>query len=337
MRLIRLISTVAVLGALAWTGWWYVLARGQELALAAWFEDRTRAGWQAEHDGIDLAGFPLLLTREVSGVRLADPETGWAWAAPWLRIESAPFAPGRFDVTWPSAQSLAVPGERTDIATDRMTAHLELRPGASLGLVRASADLSRLEVRSQAGWTGRAGSVTAKVAERVNDDGYSIELLAEKLVLPQPVMKLIDPTGLVGRDLERLTYEGSALFDAPLDRHLIEDGRLALKSATVRRAGFQWGQMRLEAKGRIRVNERGCPEGKLDLTMRHWREIVTLGQRAGMFGKDIADAVVTALELVALLGGDRDELDAPLNFADCDVRLGPVRIGRAPRLAPPRS
>ena len=50
MRMVRILSTVMVLGAFAWTGWWHVLARGQEAALAAWFDDRARHGWQAERE-----------------------------------------------------------------------------------------------------------------------------------------------------------------------------------------------------------------------------------------------------------------------------------------------
>ncbi len=104
MRIIHTLTGAAVLGALAWTGWWYALARGQEAALAAWFAERARAGWQAEHDGIGLTGFPLRLEREIAAIRLADPATGWAWTAPWLRVESATVNPSRFAVTWPGTQ-----------------------------------------------------------------------------------------------------------------------------------------------------------------------------------------------------------------------------------------
>ncbi|MEE8454529.1 MAG: DUF2125 domain-containing protein, partial [Limibaculum sp.] len=277
MRIVYILIGAAILGALAWTGWWYALARGQEAALAAWFAERTRAGWQAEHDDIALTGFPLRLEREIAGIRLADPRTGWAWTAPWLRVGSATFSPNRFTVTWPGEQSLSVPGERTEIASDAMSATLELRPGLAMGLIHASTEVAGLDVRarpgsaSRSGWTARAGSVVADIAERVNDDGYAISFLAEAVLLPEPLMALIDPTGLAGREVERMTFDGAAVFAAPLDRHLIEDGSLALRAMTIRRAGFQWGRMRLEARGAFEIDERGYPEGKIKLTARHWR------------------------------------------------------------------
>ncbi|MHA1527697.1 MAG: DUF2125 domain-containing protein [Alphaproteobacteria bacterium] len=336
MRIARFLIGAALFGALAWTGWWYALARGQEAALEAWFAERTRAGWQAEHDGIDLVGFPLRLEREIAGIRLADPDNGWAWTAPWLRVESATFSPNRIEVTWPGDQSLSVPGERTDIASSTMAATLELRPGLALGLIHASAKVARLDVRSRSGWTARAGSVAADIAERVNDDGYALTFRAERVLLPEPLMARIDPTGLAGREIERMTFDGAAVFAAPLDRYLIEDGRLALRAATIRRAGFQWGRMRLEAKGAIRIDARGYPDGKIKVTAKHWREIIALALRSGAIGTDMAEALTTALELLALLGGDRDKLDATFRFSDGQVWLGPLSIGRAWRLAPAR-
>ena len=126
------------------------------------------------------------------------------------------------------------------------------------------------------------------------------------------------------------------MFDAPLDRHLIEDGRLALRAMTIRRAGFQWGRMRLEARGEIRIDERGYPKGKIKLTVKHWREMIALARRSGAIGADMAGALEAALELIALLGGDRDKLDVSLKFRRGEVWIGPLSIGRAPRLAPPR-
>lgn len=340
MRILRLFVGAIVLGALAWTGLWFLLARGQEAALAHWFDKRARAGWQAEHGEIGLTGFPLELRREITRIRLADPRTGWAWTAPWLKIDSAPISPTRFAVTWPHEQTLAVPGERSDITADAMSARIELRPEAALGLIRLAAATAGLDIRgrSAAGpnWTAGAARVRAEVSERINDDGYSIEFRAERVLMPEPLMAQIDPLGFAGREIARASFDGNVVLADPLDRHVIEDGRLALRLASIRRAGFQWGRTELEASGEIRVDKHGYPKGKIDVTARNWREIIAMARRSGAIGAEMAKALTQALELVALLGRNHDELDATLKFSDGEIWIGPLSIGRAPRLAPPR-
>jgi hypothetical protein len=334
MRIVQIFFSAAILGALAWSGWWYALAAGQEAALAAWFDDRSRAGWQAERDQIELTGFPLTVTRQINDIQLADPKTGWAWKAAWLRVESTPARPNRVTVTWPDAQSLAVPGELAYITSDTMTAKLELWPGPALSLIRATAQATGLNVRARSGWKGSAASFEAEVSERTNDDGYAITLEAEKVTLPRPLLARIDPTGLAGREVERITVDGAAVFDAPLDRHLIEDGKLAFRAATIRRAGFQWGKMRLEAKGAFKVDTEGYPVGKIHVSAHHWRQIITMARRSGAISAELATGLTKALRFVALLSGNADKLDVTLTFQDAKVWIGPLAIGDAPRLAP---
>ncbi len=165
-RLLSILSSVVILGALAWSGWWYAVAQGQEKALTRWFEKRAEAGWQAEHGDIELTGFPFRLVRHVPEIRLADPEAGWAWAAPFLRIESGPVSPTRFDVAWPGRQDFAVPGESAEVTAEALTARLAVRPEAALSLVEARLDAARLEVAARSGWTAGARPLSARVGAR---------------------------------------------------------------------------------------------------------------------------------------------------------------------------
>lgn len=336
MRVLNILFSCMVLTALGWSGWWYAVALGQEHGLARWFEERAAAGWQAEHGEIRLSGFPFRLEREVPEVRLADPDTGWAWAAPFLRIESGPVRPTRFDLTWPTRQSFAVPGEHSEIGSELLAARLEVRPEAALGLVEARIEAAALDIAARSGWRAGAGAVETRVGARANDPGYDLSLRAELVDLPAPLMARIDPLGVAGREIERLTLDGAAVFDRPLDRRLIEEGRLGLVEATVRQASLEWGEVRLGLAGSIRVDADGYPVGKLDVTARQWRELLAMAQRSGAIGAEMAGAVESALGLVAALGGDRDRLDATLSFDGGRVWLGPVSLGRAPRLAAPR-
>jgi len=336
MRVLNVLFTCLILGGLAWTGWWYAVATGQEQALEGWFDKRAEVGWQAEHGEIRLTGFPLRLDRRIPDIRLADPEAGWAWAAPFLRIESGPVTPTRFSVSWPKRQSFAVPGERAEIQTESLRTELAVRPEKALDLVRATVEAARLDIAAQSGWEAGAAVVEARLAARANDPGYDLWLDAKRATLPRPLMVRIDPLGLAGRELERIVLDGAAVFTRPLDRRLIEDARIGLQELTLRRAHLQWGEIRLELAGAIRVDEAGYPVGELDVTAQHWREIVAMARRSGVIGADMAKALESGLRLVAALGGDAERLDATLRLEDGRVWLGPMPIGQAPRLAAPR-
>ncbi len=244
--------------------------------------------------------------------------------------------PTHFEVDWPEEQSFAVPGERVEIGSDEMRARLAVRPETALGLVEAGVEVARLNLAARSGWYAAAATVEARVAARRNDPGYDVALRAERVTLPQPLMARIDPLGMAGRELDRLVVEGAAVFTRPLDRRVVEEGRIGLVAADIRRADLQWGEIRLAVEGDIRVDEDGYPVGELDVTARHWREIIAMGRRSGAIGAGMAKAVTSALELVAMLGGDKEQLDATLALEDGNVWLGPVSLGAAPRLAPPR-
>ena len=335
MRMLNVLFTCLVLGALAWTGWWYAVALGQEKALETWFDRRAAKGWQAEHGEIRLTGFPFRLERTIPEIRLADPDAGWAWAAPYLEIASGPVSPTRFDLAWPPSQSFAVPGERAEIASDVLGARLAVRPETALRLVEASVQAAGLDIAARSGWDASAASVEARVAARANDAGYDVTVKAERVVLPRPLMARIDPLGVAGRELDRLAVDGAAVLTRPLDREVIEGARIGLLEANIRSARMQWGEIRLEVAGGIRVDDEGYPEGNLDVTAHHWREIVSMARRSGVIGQEMAEALTSALELVAMLGGNRERLDATLRFESGRVWLGPVPLGDAPRLAPP--
>ncbi len=333
--MLNVLFTCLILGGLIWTGWWYAVSIGQERALERWFDQRARAGWQAEHGDIRLTGFPFRLTRMVPEIRLADPAAGWAWAAPFLRIESGPVTPTRFEVTWPERQSFALPGERMEITAESLESQLAVRPEKALGLVRASLTAAGLDVAANSGWRAGAAALEARVARRAEDRGHDLWLDAERVALPGPLMARIDPLGVAAAELERVVLDAAAVFTRPLDRRLIEEGGLGLSEATVRRAHLQWGEIKLELAGEVRVDEAGYPVGELDVTAEHWREIVAMARRSGAIGEDMAGALESGLQLIATLGGDADRLDATLRFRDGQVWLGPVSLGRAPRLAAP--
>lgn len=339
-RLTKLFIIACVLATVGSLGWWFVGAGGQQAALTGWLEKQRDRGWQAEAAVIDISGFPLDFNTRITDLRLADPKTGWSWSAPTLAADSKSFQPTRINVTWPTSQIVAVPGEQAEISANAMTSVIDLRPGPSMELREISSEISALAIAAQSGWKASAASADIDISERSEDlappNSYDLRLVAAKVKLPKNLVANIDPTGWLKPSVEAITVKGHAAFDNPIDRSVVEDGRLALRAATIREAGFEWGDMQLVVKGAIEVDDDGFPVGNVDVQAKEWRQMLRLATSSGAINRKTAKSVRKAVEFLTSLTGSGDNLSMPLALSGRKVRIGPFAIANAPRLAPPR-
>ncbi|MEM7190387.1 MAG: DUF2125 domain-containing protein [Pseudomonadota bacterium] len=336
-RLIKWVLILLLIAAAGWSGWWYLGAVGQEQGIASWLEKQRERGWQAEAAEISVQGYPLDFNMVAKDIELADPRNGWAWTAPELLAASAAHSPTRIAVTWPLEQNASVPGDRVAINATKMETLLDVRPGPSMELRQAATQIASLRMAAQTGWTASAESVDFDLAERDDELGpahsYALDLDAIKLVLPKQIVARIDPTGWLKPKIDRLTFQGHGAFDAPLDRKTIENGFAALRAATIREAGFEWGDMRLVVRGAFDVNAAGFPDGEIEVEAGEWREMIRLAIRSGMIDVSTGETITQGVEL---LTGGGDELQLTLGLSGGKVKLGPFAIADAPRLSPPQ-
>ena len=325
---------------IGWSAWWFLGARGQEAGLNAWLEQQRSQGWQAEAAAIEVTGYPLDFRIEARELSLADPRTGWAWSAPDWTAESRSFSPTRIAITWPDSQVLATPTGRAEITAETLSSLVDLRPGPSMELRQVGTEVAALRIAGARGWEARANAVTFDLAERPEDLGpehaYNLTLTADKLRLPELLIERIDPTGWLKPSIDRFTILGHAAFDDPLDRMTVEEGRLALRAATIREAGFEWGDMRLVVKGAVTVDDDGFPVGEIKIEAQEWRQMVRLAVSAGLINRSVASDLTRAVNFVTSLAGTGDRLALPLGLSGGKIRIGPIPIAEAPRLAPPR-
>ena len=267
MRVVKWGLGLVVLVVAGWSAWWYLGARGQEAGISAWFEQQRTQGWLAEARSVSVTGYPFDYRAELAAVELADPHTGWSWQAPVLKATSKAYQPTRIAVTWPGEQTMAVPGDRAAIRSAVMDTVLDLRPGPSMELRQITGDIRTLKISGQTGWQAGAQSIALDVSERPDDLGpvhaYDMVLSGVKIRLPKALVEQIDPTGWLRPSVDTLTVKGHAAFDDPLDRLTLEQGRMAMRAASIREAGFEWGDMRLVVRGAFQVDDAGFPVGDI--------------------------------------------------------------------------
>ncbi|MEM8841247.1 MAG: DUF2125 domain-containing protein [Pseudomonadota bacterium] len=328
---------LVVVAALGWGLWWQALASGQRAAIEAWFADRRQAGWQAELGAITVEGFPLRLDRELLAIQLADPRAGWSWTLPRVGVKGEAIAPTRFDLVMPDHHSIAIPGQRVDIRHRRLDGQLSLVPGPRLGWRDGIVQGEAVAIASQAGWEAGAEALSAQLVERAPGtapaNSYTMTLDATGVDLPRRLLDRIDPADLLSTRVEELSFAGSAALTAPLDLRTIENGEIDLTAATIRKARLSWGELAVDARGTFDVTADGYPQGEITLTLSNWRQMIVIARNSGAVEPGLIDAAEQALQFVALIAGDGDNIDVPLKLSCGKVRIGPFAIADAPRLA----
>ncbi len=321
-------ALAAALGVV-WAAGWLWGAEAKRAALAEWLQKRRAEGWQAEAAAIAVTGFPWRFETRVDAPALADPAQGWAWRAPRLDIVAPLLAPGRATLRLPSEQTLAIPGARAVLRSDALRADLALKPERALRLETLTAGAESLALIGE-GWsleTGPAGlRISASDPATAPDDAYALAFSAEAA----QIAGLAAPVAL---DALRLTAR--AAFDRPLDRRAVEGAPPQLRALSLGALEARWGAMALDASGSVRADARGYAEGRLDLRARGWRAMLRAAVEAGAIDRGLARALEAGLSLAAALSGGGNALEVPLRLEGGSAYVGPLRVGRAPRLARP--
>ena len=331
------LGVVAVAG---WTAWWFVGAGLQEAGVEKWLKDQRKRGWQAEAEAVAVRGYPLDFNLHLSEVALADPEAGWTWQSPGIRADSAAFQPNSIRVSLPERHVISVPGETIALVSSTMSADLHVAARRSMALQQTGIEIADLVLEARSGWSASATQLAGRVALRPETGSppntYEVQLDAGEVVMPRDLIAALDPSGLISPRIDEVELSGFVALDRPLDRDVVEKGRVALRTVILRRAGFSWGTMRLDVRGKVDVDRDGYPVGEMEVFARDWRDMIRLARQSGWIGRDLAQTIEGGLEFVAALSGKSDALTVPLTFRGGRIRLGPVPIARAPRIAPPR-
>jgi len=340
-RLLKWLASAALIGVLGWSGWWYLGAEGQKAGIEAWLDAQRQRGWEAEIEKLDVAGYPLDFHLQAEGIEITDRRAGWRWIAPRLRAASRSYSPTRIEVTWPTRQQVGGRGDLVEVTAERMVTLLDLRPGPSMELREASSDVAALRLDAQSGWQAGAEALSVLLAEKAAGDAppnsYDLKIAADRVLLPEQVVARIDPTGFLEPRIDRVTVLANAAFDQPLGRGTLERGDTALSRATIREAGFVWGEMRLTVSGAFEVDANGYPVGEIRIEAREWRQMLRLAVRAGVIGRGMADDIARGIELFTAMTGGGDVLSAPFGLSGGKIRLLAFPIADAPRFPVPRA
>lgn len=338
-RMGSLILGGLILVTLAWSGWWWFGASTQKEALQNWLAERRAAGWAAQAE-VTVQGYPNRFDMVAEGLTLADPQAGWAWSAPEFRTYMLSYQPNSIIAAWPGRHRISVPGETIDATAERMRASATFAPDPGLTLDHAVVKAEDLKLDGNSAATGLDWSAAVQDGqlsirrseeERGRANSYDGVLTLKGFRPPEGARMLFGDrlADSLPETLEQAELDATAVFRAPIDRHAVEEGNFRPETVWLRPSVIRWGELRLEAEGRLDVAEDGTPQGRITVKAADWKRLFQAAVEAGAVPQDLVGAVEAGLGLMSRLTSDGKGLEAPLRFGDGQVFLGPIPLGES--------
>ena len=307
-----------------WGVWWWIAATAMERSVDAWFAGLRSAGWQAEAQGASVAGFPARLDLTVTAPVLYDPLAGAGWSGPFAQVLTLAYKPWHVIAALPPDQVLTLGGTNLRLTADRLRASVVAMPAPALPLDRTAVEGDGLRLALPPGGIAaaslRAGTRANGGAAR-HDVAAVLRGVSFNLPLPPEA-----PAGAAD-----LRLDATLTFDAPLDRHA-GTARPALRALTLHGAEFTWGPIAATAAGTVESDAAGFASGRIELAVDDWPRALALAVAAGMIDPALAPTWAAIAVGLADAAGTPGRVALPLTFAGGRASLGPLPIGRAPRL-----
>lgn len=328
----RALLVAVLIAAAAWSGYWFVGAQVMERTANGWFAQQTTRGLVAERDALAVAGFPNRFDMTVTSPRIEDPDSGLGWSAPFVQVFMMSWKPWHIIAALPQEQTLRLPGQDVTVTSTRLQASVVAIPGTDLALDRTTLVGDGVALQSSLGWTGSATSArlaTRRAPDRATAHEIGVELAS---ITPDATFRMALQQGsTLPEVIDLLRIDAVADLTAPLDRH-VQATAPRLAKLTLREGLLRWGDLVVSASGDVAPNADGQAEGRIDIRIGEWRQLVPVLVAAGLVTTDAAPTITRALELLAQQGDDPAVLNLPLAFQQGRMSLGPLPLGPAPYL-----
>ena len=338
-RLALAIAGLAML-ALAYAGYWVVLAGALERGTRAWIEDRQRQGDDITHGAPVWRGFPgrveVVLPGPALTVRAAAPVIALAGARAVVSVH--PFAPLEPTVSLEGEQTLALEGltrpARYTGSAERCELQVRLRPGLDDGPGSMLPALATLTVRALA-------MIDAETSDRIAV--AALDATASPLPEGAPgrryTLALNDATLPASLNLPFAGVLRRAAADVDVSGSLpavpAGDDLLAWRDAggviEVRRLELASGPVRLEGDGTLALDGNGQPIGAMTLEISGYQAALDALIVRGILG--VPTSVKLKRIFAVLAGGSvtpNKPVRIPLTLQERILSAGPIPLMKLP-------
>ncbi|MBC2834888.1 DUF2125 domain-containing protein [Paragemmobacter straminiformis] len=327
----RALLVAVLIAAILWAGYWVVGSRLVEREVTAWFAAPHGDVTAAQSD-ITVLGFPNRFDLTVTDPALADTARGWGWRAPFAQVFMMTWKPWHLIAALPQEQEIDTPFGPFRLTSSQFEGSLVMIPGTALALDRTVVSADNPALLRADGW--EVSATKATFATRLApDDAKAHEIGIEVTTLTPPAefrMALANRSALP-EQVEKVRLDMVATFTAPIDRFAAV-ARPRLSALRVKEGLLRWGDMVISANGEVSPAADGTAEGRIELRVQNWRELVPVLVAAGLVTAEVSPTVTRAMELLSEQGANPDVLDIPLVMQSGRMTLGPLPLGPAPQM-----
>lgn len=327
----RAIVVATFVAAVLWAGYWFVGSRVIEAQATRWFA-APHGELTVSQGGLALRGFPNRFDLTVTEPAVALPERGWGWSAPFAQAFMMTWKPWHIIAALPQEQTIDTPLGRFTLTSGQFEGSLVLVPGTTLSLDRSVISVDTPSLRNAEGWAISATKATG--ATRLTPDdpkAHEIGLEVTTLTPPADFRMALAGRSNLPEIIDRLHLDAIATLTAPIDRHVLQ-AEPRLSTLRLKEGVLRWGDLVISASGTLTADADGMAEGKIDLRVENWRQLVPVLVAAGVVTPEVSPTVTRAMELMSEQGADPKVLNIPLILQSGRMTLGPLPLGPAPRM-----
>lgn len=328
-QIVRLLVVLAVL----WSAWWLGTGYMTRSAVSQWFATQADEGWQAEFSSISTTGYPIWNRTRIAYPTLADPQTGVAWRADWLGLESRATQPGEQLLVFPeTAQRLSYFDQSLALTANSMQARLHVDPKAQLQVFDLGLGTMAWQVSGEAGTIASGDGIALTMTQGAVAEVYDINAKVENLTIAQSARSLIRIPDALPDAVETLQLDMTVQFTRPRDLTALSENHPQPTVIKLSLAEARWGELQLLAAGQVDLDAQGIPTGTLTVKAENWRQMLALAVETGALPAELTRPTEQTLRTLARLGGNPDALDIKLTFQNGRMSVGILPLGPAPRI-----
>ncbi|MGJ3232456.1 MAG: DUF2125 domain-containing protein [Oceanicaulis sp.] len=309
--------------------YWIVISGVVEDRARAWIAAQERAGYEIEHQGLRVGGYPFRFTLHAAAPTITAPVSEGGWRAELQRLAGTAqfYNLDHWIVTFGGPARLTAQGETGPVVyqVGAETARLSLaassgattRVGGDLDAVTFSAESGPAPAVESAGQVRLSGFIDA-------DDRFSFAVEAREVRLAETALS--PEVRAAFGDTAALARMAGALTDWSVLSQVGDPYAWTAAGGHVEVAAAQlvWGPADLNGSGEITLDGELRPAGRLSLIVTDPDTLITALVDAGLVYHEQGEA----LRLFALMAPRRDTgIALPFRLQDGGLFLGPARLG----------